>query len=483
MTISKSIVLSADSYKYSMYKQYPPNTTTVYSYIESRGGPWDSTVFFGLQAFIKEYLLTPVTIQDVDFAERIITAHGEPFNREGWEYIVHEHGGRLPVVIKAAQEGLVIPTRNVLLSIENTDPKCYWLTTFLETALLRAVWYPSTVATNSYESKKIILKYLEKTGTPESVGFVLNDFGARGVSSWESSAIGGAAHLVNFQGTDNVPALLFAREYYAADMAGFSVPASEHSTITSWGRENEIAPYRNMIQQFGRPGAIVSVVSDSYDIYRACELWGTELKQEVIDSGATLVVRPDSGDPATVVLECFKILDRHFGSVVNAKGYKVLNHVKVIQGDGINHHSIRQIYEAITAWGYSADNLVLGQGGQLLQALDRDTQKWAMKCSAALINDEWVDVFKDPIHDKGKASKRGRLFLDYMGPKLGYRTITEQQAASCTVNGGPVPNQLETVFENGVLLRDMTWDQVRANAQRDLDMYMAWNCYAEAVAN
>ena len=455
MTINKSIVLSADSYKYSMYKQYPPNTTTVYSYIESRGGEWKDTIFFGLQAFIKEYLLNPVTIEDVDFAEQIITAHGEPFNREGWEYIIREHEGRLPVRIKAVPEGTVIPTKNVLVTVENTDPKCFWLTTFLETALLRAVWYPTTVATNSYESKKIIFKYLEKTGTPESIDFVLNDFGARGVSSWESSAIGGAAHLVNFQGTDNVPALLFAREYYGADMAGFSVPASEHSTVTAWGRENEIKPYRNMLKQFGKPGAIVSVVSDSYDIFKACELWGTELKQEVIDSGATLVVRPDSGDPATVVLECLKILEKNFGSIVNAKGYKVLNHVKVIQGDGINHHSIRQIYEAITSWGYSADNLVLGQGGQLLQALDRDTMKWAMKCSAALVNGTWVDVFKDPIHDKGKASKKGRLHL-YNSPNTGWVTTN--------VTSEGLIDVLEVVYENGVLIKEYTFDQVRANA-------------------
>ena len=455
MAINKSIVLSADSYKYSMYKQYPPNTTTVYSYIESRGGEWKDTIFFGLQAFIKEYLLTPVTIEDVDFAEQIITAHGEPFNREGWEYIIREHQGRLPIRIKAVPEGTVIPTKNVMVTVENTDPKCYWLTTFLETALLRAVWYPTTVATNSYESKKIILKYLEKTGTPESIGFILNDFGARGVSSWESSAIGGAAHLVNFQGTDNVPALLFAREYYGADMAGFSVPASEHSTITSWGRENEIEPYRNMLRQFGKPGAIVSVVSDSYDIYKACELWGTELKQEVINSGATLVVRPDSGDPATVVLECLKILEKNFGSVVNTKGYKVLNYVKVIQGDGINHHSIRQIYEALTSWGFSADNLVLGQGGQLLQALDRDTLKFAMKCSAALVNGQWVDVFKDPIHDKGKASKRGRLYL-YNSPNTGWVTTN-------VVSEG-LTDVLEVVFENGKLVKEYTFEQVRANA-------------------
>ena len=330
--------------------------------------------------------------------------------------------------------------------------------------MLRAIWYPTTVATNSYENKKLILDYLEKTGDPTSIDFKLHDFGARGVSSLESAGIGGAAHLVNFMGTDTVEALLFARRYYGADVAGYSVPAMEHSTVTSWGRENEVASYRNMVKQNGKPGGIVSAVSDSYDIFKACELWGTELKQDILDSGATLVVRPDSGDPAVVVKQCLQILEKYFGSVKNAKGFKVLNNVRVLQGDGINHASIRSILYTITLAGYSADNVVFGQGGALLQIVNRDDQKFAMKCSAALVDGKWVDVYKDPIHDKGKQSKKGKLFLDYQGPKLGYRTITQEHAAQCLSNGKPIVDVLETVFENGVLIRDMTFDEVRANA-------------------
>ena len=381
-----NIILNSDSYKYSQFNQYPANTTSIYSYIESRGGKYDETVFFGLQAFIKEYLTAPITQDMIDEAELIITAHGEPFNRAGWEYILNEHNGYLPVRIRAVPEGTVVPVKNVLATLENTDPACYWLTSFLETALLRAIWYPTTVATNSRESKKLILDALEKTGDPTTIDFKLHDFGARGVSSLESAGIGGAAHLVNFMGTDTVEALLFARRYYAADMAGFSVPAMEHSTVTSWGRENEVASYRNMVKQNGKPGGIVSAVSDSYDIFKACELWGTELKQDILDSGATLVVRPDSGDPATVVLECLKILDKNFGHTTNAKGFKVLNNVRVLQGDGITHQSIRSIIFTITLAGYSVDNVVFGQGGALLQIVNRDDQKFAMKCSAALVD-------------------------------------------------------------------------------------------------
>jgi nicotinamide phosphoribosyltransferase len=439
----------------------------IYSYIESRGGVYDATVFFGLQAFIKEYLVGAVVTMDmIDEAEAIITAHGEPFNRAGWEYIVREHGGKLPVRIKAVPEGTVVPVRNVLATIENTDPNCYWLTSFLETALLRAIWYPTTVATNSYENKKLILNYLEKTGDPSTIDFKLHDFGARGVSSLESAGIGGAAHLVNFQGTDTVEALLFARHYYHADIAGFSVPAMEHSTVTSWCREHEVDAYRNMVKVNGKPGGIVSVVSDSYDIFAACEMWGTVLKQDVLDSGATLVVRPDSGDPADVVSKCLKILDKHFGHTVNDKGYKVLNNVRVLQGDGINHASIRSILYTITLAGYSADNLVFGQGGMLLQTVNRDDFRFAMKCSAALVDGKWVEVFKDPITDPGKTSKKGRLKLvEWTSSKDGvitksFETINDKHEAYADVR-----DVLETVFENGVLVRDMTFDEVRSNAK------------------
>ena len=227
MKLSHNILLNTDSYKVSMWKQYPVGTTGVYSYIESRGGRYDETVFFGLQAFIKEYLLDPITQADIDIANEIWTAHGEPFNKEGWQYILDTHGGYLPVVIKAVPEGTMVPVKNVLATIENTDPNCFWLTTWLETALLRAIWYPTTVATQSKSIKETILDYLERTGDPTTINFKLHDFGARGVSSMESAAIGGASHLVNFMGSDTISGILFAREYYNAGVAGFSIPAAE----------------------------------------------------------------------------------------------------------------------------------------------------------------------------------------------------------------------------------------------------------------
>ena len=457
MSFNSNIILNTDSYKYSQFNQYPEGTETVFSYIESRGGDWDATVFIGLQAFIKEYLLTPITMEDIDEAEAIVIAHGEPFYRAGWEYIVETHGGKLPVIIKSVDEGSVIPTKNVLVTIENTDPQCWWLTSFLETALLRAVWYPTTVATNSYESKKIIMEYLEKTGEEEGIAFKLHDFGARGVSSQESAALGGMGHLVNFMGTDTVSALLAARKYYGADMAGFSIPAMEHSTVTSWGKEHEVDAYSNMLKKHARPGGLVACVSDSYDIYHACELWGTVLKDQVIGSGATVVVRPDSGNPSDVVVGCLKILDKHFGHVINEKGYRVVNYVKIIQGDGIDHQTIRSILFNMELHGFSADNVAFGQGGALLQRIDRDTMRWAMKCSAAKINGVWVDVYKDPVTDNGKRSKRGRLALTTKS-NGSYITVREEEL------GENDENLLVVRFENGELKNEITFDQVRKNA-------------------
>src|SRR4030095_1336892 len=348
------------------WKQYPPNTTAIYSYLESRGGMFPATVFFGLQYYLRTYLQGQVFTQgDIAQADDFCRRHfgRDLFNRDGWTRLLQKHGGCLPVRVRAVPEGSVVSNLNVLSTIENTDSDFPWLTNYLETLLLK-VWYPTTVATLSREIKKIIKGFLERTGDPSLLPFKLHDFGSRGVSSVESAAIGGAAHLVNFLGTDTVSALRLAQAHYHEPMAGFSIPAAEHSTITSWGREHEVEAYRNMLRQFAKPGSVVAVVSDSYDIYHAIrEHWGRTLKDEVIKSGATLVVRPDSGDPVNVVHQCVVLLDEAFGHTVNGKGYKVLNHVRVIQGDGINPNSIRAILERATSAGYATDNLAFGMGG------------------------------------------------------------------------------------------------------------------------
>jgi nicotinamide phosphoribosyltransferase len=462
-------ILDTDSYKASHWLQYPPGTDATFFYVESRGGTYESMVFFGLQAVLKARLGRPVTHADVDEARDFFAAHGEPFNDEGWRYIVDTHGGRLPVRVRAVCEGSVVPTHQVLVTIESTDPKAFWLPSYLETLLLR-LWYPVTVATTSWQARRTILHYLERTSDDPAgqIPFKLHDFGARGVSSAESAGLGGMAHLVNFLGTDTVSGVLAARTYYGEAMAGYSIPAAEHSTITSWGREHEVDAYRNMLRRFARPGSLVAVVSDSYDIYHAIiEHWGKTLRDEVIASGATVVVRPDSGDPVEVVHRCVSLLNEAFGSTVNGKGYRVLNHVRVIQGDGVNPESIRAILERITAAGYAADNLAFGMGGALLQKLTRDTQKFALKCSAARIDGTWRDVWKDPVTDQGKLSKRGRMTLLRHREYGSYRTVPlPGDAVSLPVDAIEPgwEEVMQTVWENGELKREWSFAEVREKA-------------------
>ena len=452
-----NIMFLTDSYKLSHYKQYPAGTSHIYSYFESRGGEFESVTFFGLQYLLKEYLQGKVVSQaKIDRATKLYEAHfgnSTLFNKEGWEYILHTHDGRLPICIKAVPEGTVIPTHNVMLTIENTDPNCFWLTNFLETLLLQ-LWYPCTVATISREVKVLINRYLIETGDPTTIDFKLHDFGFRGVSSVESAGIGGAAHLINFMGTDTVAALTFIQEYYNTDaMFGFSIPAAEHSTITSWGKENEVDAYQNMLRQY--PEGLVAVVSDSYDIYNACEhLWGEVLKEDILGRNGTLVVRPDSGEPREVVLKCTEILGEKIGYTTNEKGYKVLNpKIRIIQGDGVNYDSIGEILGHLKKHGWSADNITFGMGGALLQKVHRDTQKFAFKCSCVTINGQDRDVYKDPITDHDKKSKRGRLKLVKENRKYSTKSLHE--------DGNDI---LRTVFENGMILEEIDFDGVKGNS-------------------
>jgi nicotinamide phosphoribosyltransferase len=464
-----NLVTMTDSYKASHWLQYPPDVTSMYSYFESRGGRYRETVFFGLQYYLLRYLSQPVTAADVAEAAAFFAAHGEPFNREGWDYLVERYGGSLPVRIRAVPEGMVVPTGNVLFDIELTepDPRVFWLVSWLETMLVQ-VWYPTTVASLSYYCKRTILEALEQTADDPlgEIGFKLHDFGARGGSSQETIRIGGAAHLVNFLGSDTVEGIRCANHYYDSRMAAVSVPAAEHSTITMWGREHEEDAYANFVRHYlvertvpaGTP-KIAACVSDSYDIYNAVEnLWcGPRLQPMVEESGGTLVIRPDSGVPAEVDIRCLQILDRRVGTRRNAKGYKVLpSYFRLIQGDGINDETIPEILHAVTSRGYSASNLGFGMGGGLLQLVNRDTQRFAFKCAAALRGDTWIDVSKDPATDPGKRSKKG------------HQALVREGGRYTSVRGPRKDDLLVPVFANGRVLRTYTLDEVRANAMRGL---------------
>ena len=411
----QNIILLTDSYKQTHWKMYPPGTEYVESYFEARsGGEYRENVFFGMHYLIHKYLHgLQVTQGMVEWADEFCQAHfgQELFNREGWEHIIDAHNGFLPISIRAVPEGTVVPEGNVLFVVRNTDPAVPWLVNHLETILVQ-LWYPCTVATISREQKKVLKRALEKSGTVDRLPISLHDFGYRGSTSVESAALGGAAHLVNFEGTDTLAGIELLQSYYDAYMPGISVPAAEHSTITAWGKEREVDAYRHILDQY--PKGFVSVVSDSWDVIKACrDIWGVTLKLDVItNSERTLVVRPDSGNPETMLPQILYVLGDMFGYTTNGKGYKVLtDSVRLIQGDGITRHSLPKIVDAILADGWSLDNIVFGSGGGLLQDCTRDTLRYAMKCSWVQIDGKGYDVSKQPVTDLSKRSKSGRLKL------------------------------------------------------------------------
>uniref|UniRef100_A0A9J8BVR5 Nicotinamide phosphoribosyltransferase n=1 Tax=Cyprinus carpio carpio TaxID=630221 RepID=A0A9J8BVR5_CYPCA len=413
-----NFLLATDSYKITHYKQYPPNVSKVYSYFECRrkkGAQFNEVVFFGLQYLLKKYLAGPVVTEEkIQQAKVFYQMHFKQavFDEEGWRKVLEKYDGRLPIRIKAVPEGKIIPRGNVLFTVENTDPDFFWLTNYIETMLVQ-MWYPITVATISREFKKILAKHLKATtGSLEGLDIKLHDFGYRGVSSQESAALGGAAHLVNFCSTDTVAGLLMAQQYYGCPMAGFSIPAAEHSTIISWGKSREKDAFECLLDQF--PSGPVAVVSDSYDIFKACKhIWGDKLKERVMERSedSALIIRPDSGDPAQTLLEVLKILEECFGSSLNSIGYKVLpSYLRIIQGDGIDLNSINE-----------------------------------------------MDVCKQPVTDPSKGSKRGRLSLRRNSD--GFIETVERGA------GKPEEDMLVTVFENGTILQEYTLDEIRKAAQ------------------
>lgn len=462
--MKRNFILMTDSYKLSHHSQYPSGTTKIYSYLESRGGKFPKTMFFGLQYYLKEYLEGCVVAeQDVYEAKAFSKQHfgTDIFNLDGWMYIAKELKGKLPIKIKAVKEGSLVPVSNVLMTIENTDPNCYWLTNHCETLLMK-IWASITVSTNSFYSKVLIAKYLKETGsTLDSLSFKLHDFGYRGVSSEESAGILGAAHLVNFMGTDTLAAILCTQNYYGSGMSGFSVPASEHSVACSFGKEHEEDYFLNMLEKY--PTGIVSIVSDSYNIFNFVETMSSKYKNKILERQGTVVFRPDSGDPVEVNMRLIETL-WHIFSGTYQNGYKLLvPQVRLIQGDGIDLEMIQNILNMAKAKGFAADNWVFGSGGGLLQKFDRDTQKFAIKASYGerLVDGNIVsfNLLKDPI-SATKKSKPGMLKLHKSVDQ--FTTLSSDYETPVMFNS--YTDELQTVFENGEILIDQTFDEVRKTA-------------------
>ena len=461
--IGNNICLLTDSYKVTHHYFYPKGTEKIYSYLESRvGAEFNKTIFYGLQYIIKKYLEGQVVSEEkIDEADKIISTHIAEgiFNRDGWEYILDRHDGRLPIEIRAVSEGTPVEVSNVLMTVENTDKKSYWLPNYLESLLLQ-VWYPSTVATLSAEVRKLSNFYLEVTGSAkDNLDFMLHDFGYRGATSTESSALAGSAHLLSFSGTDTIPALAIPENYYNdSSIYGFSVQATEHSVMTSLGPEGEFKQILNVIGN-ARDG-VLSMVIDSYN-YRnfltEAGRKGTELNDAIMSfldvEGNKVVFRPDSGEPVSTTLDCLNLLSEGFGCHVNERGYNVFDlNIGLLWGDGLNYQKIRDILFAMKSNGWAAENIIFGMGGGLHSTVNRDTQRNAFKCSAQMREGEWHDIFKNPL-DSSKKSKTGRFKL--IRDKNSFRTVPID-------SGGE--DYLRCVFKNGELLIEDKFGDIKNRA-------------------
>lgn len=461
--MTPNLILDTDSYKLPMFDMLPKDVTNVFSYAESRGGRYPATVFFGLQPFLHRLVENPITLAHVNEAEEFAARHGEPFNRRGWMRVMAKHGGLLPLEIKAVPEGTLVPTGNVLCTVENTDPALPWLTTYMETALLRAVWYATTVATRIFGMKRGLREEFEYSADDLSdLPFALLDFSSRGCTSLGANEIGGAAYLAHFLGSDSVPAVRFTNAYYDSPMSGFSVPATEHSIMCAWGEDRESEAFEHLIRTFGGPGKIISIVSDTYNIFRAAHRLA-RFKELIQTSGTTLVVRPDSGDMTKVLQGVIPTLANAFGTTKNRLHFDVLNGVKVLWGDGIDEDSYRLPFQVAAKMNVSAQSIMVGSGGGLMQKdIDRDTCKFAFKASAVKDASGWRGISKRPITDPGKRSKEGRLALTRDSSGLGFSTVQEG------VCDASFPNLLRPVYRNGALLNRQSIDGIRARIDAQL---------------
>ena len=447
-----NLLLETDSYKLTHWNQYPDGTKGVYSYLEARrpGAVYDSTVFFGLQPIL-DRLAEGFDRADVRDASDLANLHfGQHlFNADGWHRMLDKHEGRLPLRIKAVPEGSVVPTGNVLMTVENTDDEFPWLTNYVESLLLH-VWYPTTVATVSYHVKQMMKAKLDKADADDAgLPFMLHDFGFRGATTTEAAAIGGAGHLVNFMGTDTLAAMALAIRSYGADPASlaFSVPATEHSVMTALGRAGEAKIVLDLLDQHPN------------DIYKFVQrLAQPEFKSRICGRDGIFVVRPDSttvidNTPEQLCVRLLGMLWEIFGGTTTPKGYRVLDpHVRLLWGDGIDPMGIEKILDAGMTANYSPENFVFGMGGGLLQKVNRDTQRFAFKCSAQKRNGVWVPVEKETY---GKRSKSGRLKL--IGDFDPLTTVQENEWSGCK-------DVLRTVFENGEVINRQTFQEIRDRA-------------------
>lgn len=483
-------LLLVDFYKVHHNSMYPEGTTKIYSNFtprKSRLKGVDRVVFFGLQYFILTYL---INLFKEDFFHRNWIDLKLEYQKHIKVEVDHIEKlwvlGYLPIEIKAFEEGSLVPIGVPCFTITNPHPEFAWLTNYLETLISTMMWQPITSATIANEYRKLLNKYaLETTGNTEGVQWQAHDFSMRGMSSIESAITSGMAHLTSFTGTDVVPAIYQLEEsYFAKGLIGASVPATEHSVMCMGTKGDEISTFKRLLDKY--PTGILSVVSDTWDLWKVCTEYIVELKEQILARDGKLVIRPDSGDPCDIicglntamrgsnpsynidkkgepsVFGVIELLWNSFGGTINELGYRVLDsHIGAIYGDSITLDRAEEICKRLKAKGFASTNIVFGVGSYTYQYNTRDTFGFAMKATYGEINGVGQEIFKDPITDDGtKKSAKGLLMVEdnYHGSEMCEQRYTLRD--QCTKEQEQT-GVLTTVFKDGKLIRSTTLEEIR----------------------
>ncbi|MEO0413631.1 MAG: nicotinate phosphoribosyltransferase [Verrucomicrobiota bacterium] len=483
-----------DFYKADHRRQYPEGTTEVYSNFTPRASHLarvlrgrfdDKVVVFGIQNFIKQFLIDAWNREFFDRPKAEVVAY---YQRRmdaalGRGVIETEHIealhdlGYLPIKIKALPEGMRCPIGVPLMTVVNTQPDFFWLTNYLESVTSAYLWKPITSATIAFEYRQLLEDYAEKTGTDsEFVPFQAHDFSFRGMSGPEDAALSGIGHLTSFVGTDSVNAIDLAEQVYAAnveeELVGCSVPATEHSVMCMGMEEGELETFRRLICDL-YPQGIVSIVSDTWDFWKVVTEFTQKLKPQILAREGKVVIRPDSGDPVKIIagdpeapegspenkgaVEC---LWEIFGGTLTKTGHKLLdNHIGIIYGDSITLERAQAILEHLEVKGFASGNLVFGVGSFTYQHVTRDSFGFAMKATSGVVNGERRDIFKDPKTDSGtKKSAKGLLRVEWQHDRY---VLHDQQTEAQEKMG-----ELELIFEDGQLVTETTLAEIRARLER-----------------
>lgn len=484
-----------DFYKADHRRQYPEGTELVISNFTPRSGKnanvadKSSIIFFGLQYFIKDFLIETWNKGFFNLSkEKVVEWYRLRMDSSlGKDSIPVDHVealhdlGYLPIRIRALPEGILVPMRVPCLTIENTKPEFFWLTNYLETVLSTYIWLPCTSATTAYNFKEMFNDFAIETGSPkEFIQWQGHDFSFRGMSSLQSAVMSGAGHLLSFTGTDTVPAIDFLERYYGAncikELIGGSVPATEHSVMCMGGEKDELGTFRRLIKEL-YPRGIVSIVSDTWDFWKVLTEYAPALKDTIMSREGKVVFRPDSGDPVQIIcgskpyITDMYVTNTHeekgavevlwdiFGGTITDKGYRLLDsHVGLIYGDSISFERAKTILQRLKAKGFASANIVFGIGSYTYQYVTRDTWGFAMKATYGVVNGIPKEIFKKPKTDTGeKNSAKGLLFVDKHPDSEGL--YLEDQVTWEKFNSPE--NLLQIVFEDGKIIKEYTLQEIR----------------------